>query len=376
MTPAPPGTGARTGKTALINVRVFDGTSLSEPVTIVIDGGVIGTDPAGAEVIDGDGAVLLPGLIDAHIHLHDANTLDQMCSYGVTTALDMATWPPARVDALRGHVGFTDIRSAGIPATTSGSTHSHIPGFPSQGLVDSPYAASQFVDERIAEGSDYIKIIADIPGPDQRTMQALVAAAHDRGARTVVHATTTVTFAMAVDAGADMITHVPIDRALDPTVVAQMATAGTIAIPTLTMMKGIVETIAKAVANSGAPAGSGPNYEAARTTVAAMYKAGIPILAGTDANSNPAVPFSPRHGESLHQELELLVDAGLPTLEALRAATSIPARYFGLNDRGVIAPGRRADLILLDGDPLADIRATRNIQRIWCAGIEPAKSQA
>jgi imidazolonepropionase-like amidohydrolase len=376
MTPAPPGTGARTGKTALINVRVFDGTALSEPATIVIEGGVIGTDPAGAEVIDGDGGVLLPGLIDAHIHLHDADTLDQMCAYGVTTALDMATWPPARVDALRGHVGSTDIRSAGIPATTSGSTHSHIPGFPSQGLVDSPNAASQFVEERIADGSDYIKIIADIPGPDQRTMQALVEAAHDRGTRTVVHATTTVTFAMAVNAGADIITHVPIDRALDAAVVAQMAAAGTIAIPTLTMMKGIVETIAKAAANSGAPAGPGPDYEAARTTVAAMYKIGIPILAGTDANATPGVPFSPRHGESLHQELELLVDAGLPTLEALRAATSMPARYFGLNDRGVIGPGLRADLILLDGDPLADIRATRNIQRIWCAGIEPAKSQA
>lgn len=367
MTHAQNGAGAPVGKTALTNVRVFDGAALSEPATVVIDGGVIGTDPAGAEVIDGDGGVLLPGFIDAHIHLHDAATLDQLCAYGVTTALDMATWPSARVDSMRGQIGRTDIRSAGTPATTSGSGHSQIPGFPREGLVDSPSAAAQFVAERIDDGSDYIKIIADIPGPDQSIMDALVAAAHARGKRTVVHATTTVTFAMAVAAGADIVTHVPIERALNGSVVAQMAAAGTIAIPTLTMMKGIVEKIGQA---------AGLDYEAARTTVGAMYRAGIPILAGTDANATPGVPFSPPHGESLHQELELLVEAGLSPVDALRAATSMPAQYFSLNDRGVIAPGQRADLILLDGDPLADIRATRNIKRVWCAGIEPTNSPA
>jgi len=355
----------RSRKTALTNVRVFDGATLSEPVTIVIDDGIIGTDPAGADVIDGNGGTLLPGLIDAHIHLHDADTLDQLCAYGVTTALDMASWPPAKVKALRGQAGRTDIRSAGTPATASGSTHSHIPGFPSAGLVDGPDAAAQFVAERIEAGSDYIKIIADIPGPDQPTMNALVAAAHDRGRQTVVHATTTATFAMAVAAEADTITHVPIDQALDASVIDRMAAVGTIAVPTLTMMKGIVERFGKA----------GPlDYEAARMSVAEMFRAGIPILAGTDANCTPGVPFSPRHGESLHQELELLADAGLSAVDALRAATSLPAQYFGLHDRGVIAPGRRADLILLDGDPLDDIGATRNILRVWCAGVEPARS--
>jgi imidazolonepropionase-like amidohydrolase len=367
VTPTPPGAGAQVGKTALTNVRVFDGTALSEPVTVVIDDGMIGTGPAGADVIDGDGGVLVPGLIDSHIHLHNLDTLDQLCGYGVTTALDMATWPPAKVDSLRRQIGRTDIRSAGTPATRSGSGHSHIPGFPSAGLVDNPDSAGQFVDDRIADGSDYIKIIADIPGPDQPTMDAIVAAARDRSMRTVVHATATPTFEMAITAGADMITHVPIDRALDASVIAQMAAAGTIAIPTLTMMKGIVETIGEA---------AGLDYEAARTTVAEMYRAGIPILAGTDANATPGVPFSPAHGKSLHQELELLVDAGLSTLDALRAATSMPAQYFGLDDRGAITPGRRADLILLDGDPLADIRATSKIRRVWCAGIEPARSHA
>lgn len=82
------------------------------------------------------------------------------------------------------------------------------------------------------------------------------------------------------------------------------------------------------------------------------------------------VPASPPFGSSLHHGLELLVDAGLSTLDALRAATSLPAQHFALGDRGAVEPGKRADLVLISGDPLADIRATRSVERVWCAGIE------
>jgi imidazolonepropionase-like amidohydrolase len=101
-----------------------------------------------------------------------------------------------------------------------------------------------------------------------------------------------------------------------------------------------------------------------------MYRAGVPILAGTDANAAAGVPAAIRHGVSLHHELELLVEAGLSPLDALRGATSRPAHYFGLADRGLIEPGRRADLVLIDGNPLQDITATRSIRRIWCGGSE------
>jgi imidazolonepropionase-like amidohydrolase len=94
------------------------------------------------------------------------------------------------------------------------------------------------------------------------------------------------------------------------------------------------------------------------------------VLAGTDANNAAGVPASPEHGSSMHRELELLVEAGLTPVDALRAATVLPARYFGLPDRGVIEAGQRADLVLIAGDPLADIGATRKIERVWCTGIE------
>lgn len=116
----------------------------------------------------------------------------------------------------------------------------------------------------------------------------------------------------------------------------------TIAIPTLTMMEMVV-------ANRNLPRAA---YHAARDSVTAFYKAGIPILASTDANSQPGVPAQPEHGESLHHELELMIEAGMSSLEVLRAATSVPAGYFGLRDRGSVGVGKRADLVLVDGNPL------------------------
>ena len=89
----------------------------------------------------------------------------------------------------------------------------------------------------------------------------------------------------------------------------------------------------------------------------------MPILAGTDA-INPGTA----HGASIHRELELLVAAGLSPSEALAAATSVPATIFGLAGRGRIAPGARADLVLVDGDPTTDIKATRRIVGVWKQG--------
>ena len=103
----------------------------------------------------------------------------------------------------------------------------------------------------------------------------------------------------------------------------------------------------------------------AQTAVAQLHQAGVPILAGTDA-SNPGTA----HGASLHRELELLVQAGLSPSDALAAATSVPARAFGLLDRGTIHPGKRADLVMVRGNPLLDITKTRDISRVWKAGVE------
>ena len=89
------------------------------------------------------------------------------------------------------------------------------------------------------------------------------------------------------------------------------------------------------------------------------------ILAGTDVSAGTT-----SHGISMHRELELLVKAGLSPLESLKAATSNVSATFGATDRGIIARGKRADLLLVNGNPTVDILASRDIVGVWRGGIE------
>jgi hypothetical protein len=156
-------------KIALRNVRVFDGRQLLPPGTVVLDGDRIGSDASGAKmVVDGAGAALLPGLTDAHLHIDGRPALERLVRFGVTTALDMANAPPEFVDLLRGIAGLTDFRSAGTAALAPGSIHSYIPEIGERGLIRSAADAEQFVTERFAEGSDFLKILIDLRSPTRR----------------------------------------------------------------------------------------------------------------------------------------------------------------------------------------------------------------
>lgn len=104
-------------------------------------------------------------------------------------------------------------------------------------------------------------------------------------------------------------------------------------------------------------------YEKDRALIRPMLSAGVGFLAGTDTPDGFAFP-----GFSLHEELAALVDAGLTAMQALQSATRNPAEYFGLHDSGTIRPGNRADLILLDANPLEDIRNTRRINAVLVRG--------
>jgi hypothetical protein len=106
------------------------------------------------------------------------------------------------------------------------------------------------------------------------------------------------------------------------------------------------------------------NFGNAQASVRLFAAAHVPLLAGTDA-PNPGTPY----GASLHEELAQLVRAGLTPEQALVAATLAPARAYGLEDRGRIAEGLRADLVLVDGDPSADITATRHLEGVWRGGV-------
>lgn len=344
---------------AIKNVRVFDGHRVHDPSTVVVENGRFGDTNAttASKTLDGQGAFLLPGLIDAHVHLRGRECLEQLARYGITTALDMAIWPFELQKSLRDQEGLTDIRACGIPATAPGSTHSRKLPLPEEASLSSADQAGQFVLNRVKEGADYIKVVADIPGPDQATLDAIVKAAHQHGKKVVAHAVTIAATAMAQEAGVDFVTHAPLDGLMDDEAVNHMLKSKRIDVPTLSMMKKVAQV-------------RGAKYDVARQNVASMYRAGVPILAGTDANTAPGSPAQVPHGISLHEELELLTECGMSTVEVLQAATSLPAKYFDLHDRGVVLPGYRADFILVKGNPVEDIRTTRNIQAVWIAGKE------
>ncbi|MET9224395.1 amidohydrolase family protein [Lentzea sp. NPDC003310] len=343
--------------TAIENVRVFDGSAVSGPRRVVF-GDLVLADGTADTVVDGTGHVLLPGLIDTHVHVVRGRAdLEGLARWGVTTGLDMGAWPVAFVDEMRRQKGVAQVLSATIPAVGAGGHHAGMPGFPAEGVVTNPGEARAFVARRVADGADYLKIVTEAAPPegmDQPTVNALVREAHEQGLLVVAHAVTTGAFRVAVRAGVDVITHAPLDAVLDDDTTARMRDAGTVSSPTLTMMEGTAKAFGAA----------GFRYEHARDTVAKLHAAGVPVLAGTDANSAPGAPFAPRHGESMHRELELLTAAGLTPVEALAAATSLPAKVFGLADRGEVAPGKRADLLLLEGDGTA----TRTVAGVWVAG--------
>ena len=351
----------------ITGARVFDGDRLLDgSYDVTIDGSILAEvepssdTPTAGPTVDGRGATLLPGLIDAHVHLRGTEDLATLQQWGVTTALDMGTWPPSLIDTLRA-TDSTDVRSTGAGAVGPGSPHARIPGRPADSIVTDPDAGRRFVTARLAEGMDYIKIIIDRPGDgglDQPTINAIVDAARAAGTAVVAHAADVGAVAAAQAAGVDVLTHAPLDADLDERAVAEVLRADRTVVPTLVMMAGVA-------ANPPAP---GLDYHHARTSVTALHRAGVAVVLGTDANQTPGVPANVAYGESVHRELELLVEAGLTATEALRAATALPARRFALPDRGRVVPGLRADLLLVDGDPTTNITATRAIRGVRIAG--------
>ncbi|MGC2743594.1 MAG: amidohydrolase family protein [Candidatus Angelobacter sp.] len=383
-------------------VDVFDGYQVLRRQTVTIQDGMIRDlgpaqgPPSTPGYIVGAGKMLLPGLIDAHCHISNQESLEQAAALGVTTELGMFGNPktvfPLRKDVEQGkYPNAADFRTAGTGASAPGGHPSELggPPFPAFAQGDD---AQKFVDARFAEGSDYLKIIYDhtLPGLSFQQLKALIAAAHKRAKLVAVHETVQQDGLQAMEAGADDLEHIFADSPLSPQFV-RAATANHIVLtPTLAVISAFGgKTLGPELAgdprfapyllgwavqilNVKLPAKvtERTHYDYARQAVKALHDAGITILAGTDS-PNPGTGY----GLSMHAELQLLTEAGLSPEEALTAATAGPAREFGLIDRGRIQAGRRADLLLVQGDPSKDIRATRNIVGVWKAGIAIDRNQ-
>ncbi|KAI2465704.1 putative hydrolase [Annulohypoxylon bovei var. microspora] len=366
------------GLTIIKHVRVFDGESVHGPKTVVIEGSRIGDDaladdpdPSAVEVVDGTGCTLLPGLIDCHVHILNEAQLAACASSGVTTVCDMACVPLEKYVKLRNAKGPTTWLSSSLPAYEENSRHGKLfklARITPDHAVHNTEEAAKFVQDRVTEKVDYIKIIADFPGHEQAVLDRIQVEAKKHGTMTVAHTAQYKSFERGVQADFDVLTHVPTDKTLDDTILDKMVSQKTVAVPTLTMMQRMADSWVLWLASWIIPSLGHRNFQVSLDSVTAMRKAGVPIVAGTDANNSGIFTIVP--GESLHHELELLVQAGLTPLEALRAATSLAAQHFNLPDRGRIAPGLRADLVLVEGNPDEDITATARISKVWSNGEE------
>lgn len=382
---------------AFRDVRVFNGENGIEKATVLVRDGKIENVavamkiPADAQIIDGSGKTLLPGLIDSHTHIFGMG-LQQSLQFGVTTNIDMFT-SVELIKAMKAqqaagpNPGRADLISCGTLATVPGGHGTEY------GLIiptlSRPEEAQAFVDARIAEGSDFIKIIYghgwQFPCLDKPTLAALITAAHNRKKLVAVHIDKLQDASDAIECGADILAHVWSDCEPVEALLALARKNQTILIPTLTVISSIcglkpgltlindpqIEPLISLDALPGLQRefpGSvvkEENFKRAQMITQAFKKNNLPVLAGTDA-PNPGTAY----GASLHQELELLVQAGFSPKEALNAATAMPAKVFGLADRGRIAKGLRADLLLVEGNSLADIKNTRRIAGIWKEGVE------
>jgi imidazolonepropionase-like amidohydrolase len=379
--------------------RIFDGDRLyPEGGVVVTDGGRItevrlGDHPGTVELIEG---TLLPGLIDCHVHLcADAgpaaldrlskatpdgvnttieNSLRAHLHAGVTTVRDLGDLHNA---VLSRHARTPNVIASGTPLTTPGG-HCWFLG----GEVRGPDAVRRAVRDRVAAGADVVKVMASggvfTPGTDTADTQftddelaAAVDEAHAHGLPVTAHAHAHAAVWQALRAGADGIEHcTSVTRSgahVDDKLATALAASGVAVCPTLGSDPAVVvppEVLAMAER-------AGLTQAVLQDGVARLFRAGVRIVAGSDAGIGPAKP----HGV-LPRTLEEYVASGMDPVSALAAATVQAAKACGVLDRkGRIRPGHDADLLIVEGDPVADITALRRPVNVYLGG-EPITSAA
>ena len=386
--------------------------------------------PRGAWRTNARGKWVIPGLVDAHVHFFQSGGLytrpdvidlrsrvpyaeelatirkrlpytftRYLCS-GITSAVDVGgpMWnfqvrelAARTIDAPRVAVAGPLISSYAPPALETDD--------PAIIRVSTPEEARGLADKELAEKPDLVKIWF-IRRPDMKLedfvpiVEATVKESHARGVRVAVHATELSTAKAAVHAGADVLVHSVMDKPVDDEFIGLVKSRGVIYTTTLVVLEGYYNVLRQraqvsdfdrqcgdpnVIATWGdlgkIPENERPPIPAQMSQVPERMKnslanlkrmqdAGAIIAAGTDAGN-----IGTLHGPSLHREFELMAEAGLTPMQILVAATRNAARVSAREpEMGTVAPGKLADLVILDADPLADIRNTRRIHAVIKGG--------
>jgi imidazolonepropionase-like amidohydrolase len=381
----------KSGKTLTNQIIVIQGDKVAS----------VGSDtqiPAGAQVIDLSNATVLPGLIDAHTHI-TMTTNFGYSTLGISIpreALNGARNARVTLDAgfttIRnvGASGFTDvalrdaINAGDVPgprmlvsgpalSITGGHCDNDMLPFEwhatAEGVADGVEAVQHKTREIIKYGADLIKVCAtggvlshgDNPQASQFTleeMKAIVADAHRLGRKVAAHAHGAQGIRWASEAGVDSIEH---GSYIDDAAIAEMKKNGTYLVPTLYLMDWFFDNAEKIGTPPELIAKGHEVMPAARKNVARAFAAGVKVGFGTDAAVYP-------HGLNAH-EFAVMVKLGLTPLQAIQAATVNDADLLGWSDKvGAIEPGKWADIVAVDGDPLADVTTLERVKFVMKGG--------
>jgi imidazolonepropionase-like amidohydrolase len=399
------GTGAPARANALLVIRDGRIASVGEATPEAL-----AALPAGASVTDVSGKWIVPGFIDAHVHSESDRDLEEMLHWGVTSVRLMAEDVAAaeKIAERSRYPGsrFPEVFPAAPIFTVRGGWwgQDEPPDASLNRFPATETEARESVRKAKKLGSTEIKLMLDdmtwcrapkppVPKLAAPVAKALVAEAKKQGMRAIVHAVEGSDAKQAVAFGATALAHGVLDR-LDAKTIAEMKRRPVFYVPTLDIFEFLADTRAfvdgvlsdpeVTMRGSGLPADRVrryrspeyvqnyreryPNFAELQRRLPMLYgnlrrlrEAGVPVALGTDMWAFPGLAVS--------IEMDLYVKAGIPPLEALRAATQTAARSLGIEkDRGTLEPGKRADLLVLDADPLADVKNVRKIRAIYKAG--------
>ncbi len=417
------GAGAVRADIAITHVTVIDvakGAAVADQ-TVLIEGQRIArvgpaaelAVPDGAARVDGEGKFLIPGLFDAHVHYIDPESYGKLLiAHGVTFVRDMAGYTE-HILALRDQLNRGDVLGPEMIATGA-ILDGDPPVWPFSEVCRTADEGRAAVKKLAEAGVDQIKVYSILK---QEAYTAIVEEAHRLGLKAVGHVPEAVGLDEAIRVRQDSCEHLTgfgraIAKLVDPATATQPADfatgmrawaaypkldqqvwrgylgrlrdSGMVQCPTLVVMRGVSR-----VGDSDAKSDprlkyvspsmmtfwqSGRYPEMAEGTkailphlsavVGELHKAGVPLMCGTDL-ANPYV-FA---GSSLHDEMVLFREAGIPSADVVRSATLVPARFMGVADRhGSIDAGKTASLVLLRANPLDDVSAVRQIAGVFLKG--------